>query len=138
MVVNYRDITERKKYEQDIMHRAYHDYLTGLPNRYKLESVLQAEIEKNEKLTVLFLDLDRFKIVNDSMGHQIGDLLLQEVSKRLKAVIGEDGHLFRHSGDEFIMIIPEADYNMAEATARSIKDAMAKPFLLAIMKFSAQ
>ncbi|BCB05721.1 EAL domain-containing protein [Bacillus sp. KH172YL63] len=130
VVVNYRDITERKKYEQDIMHRAYHDYLTGLPNRYKLESVLQAEIEKNEKLTVLFLDLDRFKIVNDSMGHQIGDLLLQEVSKRLKAVIGEDGHLFRHSGDEFIMIIPEADYNMAEATARSIKDAMAKPFFV--------
>jgi diguanylate cyclase (GGDEF)-like protein/PAS domain S-box-containing protein len=134
IVVNYRDITERKKYEQEIMHRAYHDYLTGLPNRYKLETRLQEEIEhshiQNEKLAVLFIDLDRFKIVNDSMGHHVGDLLLKQVAMRLKELSASEELLFRQSGDEFIMIFPDADMLTTKEAAAAIHEKLALPFMI--------
>ncbi|MEG9295803.1 EAL domain-containing protein [Mangrovibacillus sp. Mu-81] len=134
IVVNYRDISDRKKYEQDIMHRAFHDYLTGLPNRYKMENRLQEEIDHagflNEKLAVLFIDLDRFKIVNDSMGHHIGDLLLKQVALRLKEISSSENLLFRQSGDEFIMILPNANIHTTEEAAKAIQETLAAPFMI--------
>ncbi|MFL8936272.1 EAL domain-containing protein [Rossellomorea oryzaecorticis] len=134
VVVNYRDITDRKKYEQDIMHRAFHDYLTGLPNRYKMENRLQEEIDKartlNKKLAVLFIDLDRFKIVNDSMGHHIGDILLKQVAFRLKEISIPGDFLFRQSGDEFIMILPDADIRSTEEAAKAVQETLAASFMI--------
>jgi diguanylate cyclase (GGDEF)-like protein/PAS domain S-box-containing protein len=134
IVVNYRDITERRKYERDIMHRAYHDYLTGLPNRYKLENSLQKEIDQarvlNYKVAVLFIDLDRFKVVNDSMGHHIGDILLKQVAVKLRELSVSEELLFRQSGDEFIMILPDADFVATEEAARAIQETLAAPFMI--------
>ena len=132
IVVNYRDITERKMYEQEIKHMACHDYLTGLPNRYMLEKRLSSEMEKSssnkKKLAVFFIDLDRFKVINDSMGHSVGDLLLQEVAKRLKSSIREKDILFRQGGDEFIVILADVDRKIASKVAERMLKALSNPF----------
>ncbi|WP_179295646.1 EAL domain-containing protein [Bacillus sp. FJAT-45350] len=104
-----RDITEQKQNEKKISHLAYHDTLTQLPNRAlfvkKLRQSLKEASESNKKLALLFLDLDRFKNVNDSLGHQAGDQLLLEVSRRLQQVIGDRGIVSRFGGDEFTILL---------------------------------
>ncbi|MGO4890232.1 putative bifunctional diguanylate cyclase/phosphodiesterase [Anaerobacillus sp. MEB173] len=105
-----RDITERKKASASITHLAFHDTLTELPNRVLLEQHLNKGLEKaekqGEKLAVLFIDLDRFKVVNDTLGHHVGDRLLQAIAKRFQMVIGEDGVVARFGGDEFVVMLP--------------------------------
>ncbi len=107
----FRDITERKKAEEEIRRMAYYDRLTGLPNRTFLMNHLEVtlkKMEKNpEKLAVLFIDLDRFKNVNDNLGHDVGDCLLQMVAERLKNSIRECDVLARLGGDEFIVLLSE-------------------------------
>ncbi len=103
------DITERKSYEEKIEHQATHDGLTGLPNRHMLNDRLQqcmnfADRYKN-KFAVAFLDLDQFKLINDSMGHEVGDQLLVIMSERLSSCIREIDTVVRLGGDEFVVLL---------------------------------
>ncbi len=131
-----RDITERKQAEDTINFQAYHDLLTKLPNRALLRDRLSLAISQakrdNEKLAVMFLDLDRFKNINDSLGHMIGDELLQQVSTRLKDCIREGDTLARFGGDEFTLLLPKITHERKDAVvlAEKITDALKKPFLI--------
>jgi len=104
------DITERKRAEETIQHLAYYDPLTDLPNRTlfhdRLNQALVRARRSHQKLAVMFLDLDRFKIVNDTLGHAIGDCLLQGVARRLISCIRETDTLARLGGDEFMLLLP--------------------------------
>ena len=106
-----RDLTERKRAEQQIQYQAYHDALTSLPNRLLLQEHLTLAIalaqRRNGLLAVLFLDLDHFKVVNDSLGHTVGDGLLRVVAMRLKAHVREGDVIARVGGDEFTLVMQE-------------------------------
>lgn len=129
-----RDITERKATEEKISNLVYLDSLTGLPNRRlfndRLESSIVQASENAAVLTVLYLDLDQFKLVNDTYGHQTGDKLLMEVAARIEICIAKTDTLARLGGDEFIVLLPNADYTKAEATAQKILEALSTPFQL--------
>ncbi|WP_413306788.1 EAL domain-containing protein [Bacillus sp. 1P10SD] len=129
-----KDITEQIHNQETIRHLAYHDYLTGLPNRNLLDNHLSKELDltvyQNRKLAVLFIDLDRFKAINDTFGHSVGDLLLKEVAKRLKSSVLEKDLVFRQGGDEFIVILDDADRRIAEKVAMRILSVLASPFSL--------
>ena len=107
----FTDITERKKSEEEVRHIAFHDALTDLPNRMLFHDRLEHAISDAERektmVALMFLDLDRFKIVNDTLGHHIGDLLLQEVAERLKQNIRASDTVARLGGDEFVIILPD-------------------------------
>lgn len=107
----FSDISERKKNEMRLAHLASHDALTSLPNRIhfhdNLEQAIRVAKRNNQKLAVLFLDLNDFKIVNDTLGHKIGDALLQEIAKRLKTSIREEDTVARLGGDEFAIVLHE-------------------------------
>jgi len=110
MAGSLSDVTERKRAEQQMLHDAFHDALTGLPNRALFLDRLQRAMERSkryekEDFAVLFLDLDRFKVVNDSLGHQIGDQLLIALSERLSNLLRSSDTLARLGGDEFVMLI---------------------------------
>lgn len=131
VVVVARDITKRKKTEDMIKHMAFHDSLTDLPNRRKfqedLDLVIQKSKDKNLIAGVLFLDMDRFKVINDSLGHAFGDRVLSVVASRLKDLIMDRGQVYRMSGDEFTILIPEvfhiSDLNMiAKSVSQSFED----------------
>ncbi len=134
-VVTFKDITERKKLEEEIKYLAYFDSLTDLPNRIMLHEKLNKAIIKAKKedkqVAVLYLDLDRFKLINDSMGHSYGDLLLRDVSKRLQVIIPKDCIVSRQGGDEFTVILPEV--NSKEEISHivdGISSIFAQPFSL--------
>ena len=128
-----RDITERKLAEQKIAHLAHYDYLTDLPNRALFLNTLEHSMllarRNNYKAAVLFLDLDGFKQVNDTLGHEAGDLLLQAVSKRLKHLIRESDTVARVGGDEFTFVLNNVESNEDVAqVAGKIIAALAEPF----------
>ena len=130
------EIEERRLADQRVVHMAHHDALTGLPNRTLLaDRIGQAIARANRsggKLAVLFLDLDRFKNVNDSFGHAVGDLLLTAVAARLTASRREEDTVARLGGDEFIVSIPDvAGAAEAETVAARILADLAKPFTIA-------
>ena len=110
------DITERKNTEKMIKHMAYHDQLTDLPNRYLLREKLNEAIidsrQNNCHFTLLFLDLDRFKAINDTMGHEVGDRVLIEIAERLKACVNERDIISRYGGDEFSILLPDSGEQM--------------------------
>ena len=134
-VVNYisifNDITERKESERHIQFMAHYDALTKLPNRAlfgdRLAQALATARRSGKKAALLFLDLDRFKSINDSLGHQPGDLLLQSVAARLKSCVREMDTVCRQGGDEFIVLLSEID-KMEDAAhiALKIVEAMSK------------
>jgi diguanylate cyclase (GGDEF)-like protein len=131
----FSDITERKNSEERIHYLAHHDALTGLPNRFSLELRLeQAFLEAHRhgrKLAVLFIDLDRFKVINDTLGHQVGDQLLIEVAKRLTAVVRESDSVARLGGDEFVIALPDMGSPIDAANvAAKIIDSLAEPILV--------
>jgi diguanylate cyclase (GGDEF)-like protein/PAS domain S-box-containing protein len=126
------DITERKQAEGQLEHLAHHDALTGLPNRALCYDRLSQALVQAERqhwgAAVLFLDLDRFKTVNDTLGHTTGDALLREAAQRLKACVRGADTVARVGGDEFVVILAElADPEDAGLVARKIIDAMALP-----------
>lgn len=112
-VFSFRDITQRKQMEEQLIYQATYDALTNLPNRVLLEDRLTQAIQRarrfKTKIAILFFDLDRFKLVNDSLGHNIGDILLQAVGNRLQACIRESDTLARWGGDEFVIILPDIE-----------------------------
>lgn len=128
-IASFTDISERKAAEARIEHLAHHDSLTGLFNRYNLEirlsqAVLSARRE-HECLAVMFIDLDRFKVINDTLGHQVGDLLLVEVAQRLRACIRESDIAARQGGDEFVVVLsamsgPEDASNVASKILQTL------------------
>ncbi|MGG4451304.1 bifunctional diguanylate cyclase/phosphodiesterase [Brevibacillus porteri] len=130
-----RDVTDRKQSEETIHHLAYHDALTDLPNRRMYVQQLSKEMMQAKRfqsnLAVLFLDMDRFKDVNDSFGHDVGDMLLIEASKRLQACLKPGDVVARLGGDEFtIMQNHLQDRNEASALAEQIMNQLQRPFEL--------
>lgn len=127
------DITENKKAEEKIRYMAYYDALTGLPNRALFSDELNnaiAEADKNNNMVAtMFLDLDQFKLINDTLGHAVGDMLLREVADRLKKRIGNQGMISRMGGDEFTILFHSVkDTEDASRLAEMIMDAFKKPF----------
>jgi diguanylate cyclase (GGDEF)-like protein/PAS domain S-box-containing protein len=128
-----QDITERKRAEETIRHLAYHDHLTGLPNRRLFQDrfiVALAQAQRaNEPLALMSIDLDRFKLVNDTLGHAVGDQLLQEVARRLSQVVRAGDTLARLGGDEFSLLMPRTSrVEDAAKVAEKIKEAFQAPF----------
>ncbi len=128
IVVNYRDISERKQYEKEIRHLAFHDYITGLPNRNMLQTSLLNKMATSTKVALLFIDLDRFKVINDSLGYNIGDLLLKKVADRFNSTIGENGKLFKQGGDEFLILLDHAEREKAVEISERIIEDFSIPF----------
>ncbi len=130
-----RDITERKRAGEEIQYLATHDVLTGLPNRSMFNQLLnhaiQAARRYKRQFAVLFLDLDRFKIINDTLGHKAGDQLLQEVATRLKQPLRAVDVVGRLGGDEFVILIEEvSDSNQVATVAHKILTSIIKPITL--------
>tara|TARA_B100000700_G_scaffold117567_2_gene132210 strand:+ start:5984 stop:8431 length:2448 start_codon:yes stop_codon:yes gene_type:complete len=135
IVINARDITERVEVAAQLEEKAFHDELTGLPNRSllleRLADALHRASRHDRMVGVLFLDLDRFKVVNDSLGHSVGDELLSETARRLEQTIRPDDTVARLGGDEFVVVIG----NMIRTTdalvaAERVRSAVAQPVTL--------
>jgi diguanylate cyclase (GGDEF)-like protein/PAS domain S-box-containing protein len=128
-----RDITDRKRAEEVISYQAYHDILTDLPNRILFKdrlglAVIQAK-RKQTELAVMFIDLDRFKLVNDTLGHVKGDELLQQAAGRLKECLRKGDTLARQGGDEFTIVLPELrDWSDASMVADKFLECLQQPF----------
>ncbi len=130
-----RDITERKRMEQKLNHMATHDALTGLPNRLMFSEILNHAINTaqhhNRQLAVFFIDLDRFKSINDSLGHEAGDLLLIEMAKRFKQSLRTRDVVGRLGGDEFIILIEDIEaLNHVIAFAKKLLRTVKKPMAI--------
>jgi len=128
-----RDISERKEAEQRIEFQAYHDALTGLPNRMLFKDRLSVAIarahRKGSPIGVMFLDLDHFKLVNDTLGHTVGDRLLRGVAERLKESLREEDTVSRLGGDEFTLLVVDlATDDDIGKIAQKVLEAIAKPF----------
>jgi diguanylate cyclase (GGDEF)-like protein/PAS domain S-box-containing protein len=128
------DITERKRAEMTIEHMAYFDELTGLPNRNGFMKAIEEKIKeanlKQGNLALFYLDLDRFNVLNDTLGHSFGDLLLQKVAELLKCSVGKKGEVFRRSGDEFLILMDFHSKAEVKEIAEGIITSFTKPFLL--------
>jgi diguanylate cyclase (GGDEF)-like protein/PAS domain S-box-containing protein len=135
MVCVSRDISERKSAELELAHRALHDGLTGLPNRAlfldRLGQALRRSRRRDRVVAVVFLDLDRFKLVNDSLGHKAGDRLLVDVAMRLSSALRPSDTLARFGGDELTLLCEDiGDGEDARAIAERLLETFAEPFIV--------
>lgn len=142
VVLVFHDVSSARKLSQQMSWQATHDALTGLPNRIMLidylESALEFAAQGGQTLAVMFLDLDRFKIVNDTLGHDVGDGLLREVAERLKEGLRGSDVVGRLGGDEFLIIASEIkDSNAVELMASRLLKVFHKPFTLGQSEFFA-
>jgi diguanylate cyclase (GGDEF)-like protein/PAS domain S-box-containing protein len=139
-VAYFKDMTERLEAQRRIEKLAYRDVLTGLPNRLllgqRVEFALRLAERGGGQFAILFIDLDRFKNINDSLGHAFGDRVLIEVSDRIQRCMRDVDTLSRMGGDEFVAFLQDADAMGTEVAARRILAALAKPFLVDEMNFS--
>lgn len=147
------DITERKRAEEQVAYLAYHDKLTGLPNRALFEEMLELALARARRhglgVGVLYLDLDNFKLVNDSMGHHVGDQLLVQLAERLRGCTRETDLVARQGGDEFLLLLADlergmgpdpgedADVAAASSVAERVREALREPFTLEGTEFYA-
>ncbi|WP_117169510.1 EAL domain-containing protein [Paraliobacillus sediminis] len=134
------EITEIKQQEELIKYQAFHDELTGLPNRKLFIETIEREIsyaqEHDTKVALFFLDLDRFKYINDTFGHDAGDALLKMVSQRLQSILIEKDMVFRFGGDEFTILVPQLnDKQKAADIAKEILSILTKPYNFKEHKF---
>ncbi|MBK5288593.1 MAG: EAL domain-containing protein [Acidimicrobiia bacterium] len=132
-VAHFHDVGDRREAQQALLHQSLHDGLTGLPNRALLLDRLAHAFDRSRRRTqsvaVLFLDVDHFKAVNDSLGHAVGDALLREVADRLTATVRPEDSVARFGGDEFVICCEELeDVDAAIAMAERVRDAFAPPF----------
>ncbi len=128
------EITEKKIYQKRIEQQAYTDFLTGLYNRLCCERDLVTYVEQaktnNTKGMLMYLDLDDFKKINDGLGHQYGDVLLQDISAAIKSIDGVQNSCYRMGGDEFVIIVPPESYDRVDSILEEIKRAFATPWYL--------
>ena len=142
-IFQLQDVTDKKRAEERLIHDALHDALTELPNRVLFLDRLQTAFRRakrhfNYHFAVLYMDFDRFKLVNDSYGHQVGDELLQKIAERLKTILRASDTVARLGGDEFTMLVEEiSGVDEAKQTAERIREEMAKPFDLNGQEFFA-
>jgi diguanylate cyclase (GGDEF)-like protein/PAS domain S-box-containing protein len=134
-VAVFHDITELRQKDEHIRHLAFHDALTGLPNRALLHDRLQHALKRAQRegarLSVTFIDLDRFKAINDTLGHDVGDLLLQEVANRIKGRLRSADTVARMGGDEFVVLMEDlAEAGDCACLAQEIIDEIARPMSL--------
>jgi diguanylate cyclase (GGDEF)-like protein len=130
-----KDVSEHKHNEKHIQYLATHDTLTGLPNRVMFNELLSRTIQTNKrydrKCAVIFIDLDRFKIINDSLGHEAGDMLLKKLSTRLQRCVRSTDVVARLGGDEFVILLPEFEGDKSvEVIAKKMLSALFKPVTL--------
>lgn len=133
MIGTHADITERKNMEERMRHMAHYDLLTELPNRALVSERLQQAVIKARRdkthMAAMFLDLDRFKPVNDKLGHDIGDTLLKQVARRLQACVRASDTVARIGGDEFVVMLPSIEHERdAAVVAEKILHALNQPF----------
>ena len=131
-VAVFHDISAIKAGQEQLQYQANHDALTDLPNRHlfidRLEQAIASARRSGDRLAVLFLDLDKFKDINDTLGHQVGDKVLQTVAKRLNACCRDEDTVARLGGDEFMVLLPrQSDVRNVAAVARRINEALIKP-----------
>ena len=134
-VVAMHDITERKAFEEQLAHQAFHDPLTGLPNRTLFMERLGHALVRSRRgpgsVAVLFLDLDNFKVINDSLGHKVGDQLLIMVSQRLRGCVRPEDTVARLGGDEFTIMVEDIEsLGDASLVAERIEEQLRAPFVL--------
>lgn len=135
LITTCEDITERKHNEEIIMQFAYYDILTGLPNRKLFQDLIKKEMAKAQRnkssLAIMFVDIDRFKVINDTLGHSIGDELLMTIARRLTNAVRESDIVCRFGGDEFIILIPEVtDLKNVAIIASKINKAFSEVFMI--------
>ena len=127
-LATYEDVTDRRQAEAKIMHMARHDALTNLPNRVLFRDKMDQALRRGERLAVMFLDLDRFKGVNDSLGHSVGDALLCAVTERLQRVVRGVDTVARLGGDEFAIVQSQARPSDASELAAKVIETLLEPF----------
>jgi diguanylate cyclase (GGDEF)-like protein/PAS domain S-box-containing protein len=122
------DVTERKNAEQILEWQARHDALTGLPNRYMITEVLQDSLERASRPVVMFVDVDRFKLINDGIGHGAGDTILVLLGERLKSAVRPGDTVARFGGDEFVVVCENLLTRGAKILAERIRESTRRPF----------
>ena len=134
IVCTASDITQKKKSQQKIEFQAHNDFLTGLYNRMKCESdlkkIIKQSVKDGVKGALMFIDLDDFKHINDGLGHQYGDVLLQQIAAGLQSIVGIRGKCYRMGGDEFVAIVMPDMFSELERIANKVKDMFNKPWYL--------
>jgi diguanylate cyclase (GGDEF)-like protein len=134
------DITEFKLAQDRVRHLAYYDQLTGLPNgtmmRDRVNQLIASAQHDRREFSLLFIDLDNFKNVNDSLGHHVGDLLLQTIAGRLRTAVREMDTVARMGGDEFVVVLPEVGVEGAQQVARKIIGQVTTSFSVGMQKIS--
>ena len=143
VVLNFRDVTDRKRLEDQLQHEAFHDPLTGLANRALFGDRVTHALalmarHPSDRAAVLFIDLDDFKVVNDSLGHAAGDELLTAVSERIRACLRRQDTAARLGGDEFGILLEDTDEALAGEVAERILDALRQPFGVAARQIFVQ
>src|SRR6202789_4272579 len=135
IALSMRILQQRKRADDRLHHIAFHDDLTSLPNRLMLNQRLDQALSRHRRggsqLAILFMDLDRFKVINDSLGHELGDVLLCQVAERLRAQSREGDTVARMGGDEFVVVVEnQTPLSDISAFARRLVDQLSAPYLL--------